>query len=145
MAMKYWMLKLIYYPWHWTRLSWQFIELQCQVSHFVCDVMSLHWHDLCVSVYVCVSLQALCLMAVMCFEVIVDPLLICHWIFWVSLPSTEDWLLVGTKPGHLLLYRIKKDAGIKKINRMCDAVYLQAVSTYWVLLTGENQFWLCFI
>lgn len=23
----------------------------------------------------------------------------------------EDWLLVGTKPGHLLLYRIKKDAG----------------------------------
>lgn len=27
-----------------------------------------------------------------------------------SLP-TEDWLLVGTKPGHLLLYRIKKDAG----------------------------------
>lgn len=23
----------------------------------------------------------------------------------------ENWLLVGTKPGHLLLYRIKKDAG----------------------------------
>lgn len=23
----------------------------------------------------------------------------------------DDWLLVGTKPGHLLLYRIKKDAG----------------------------------
>ncbi|KAG7234576.1 hypothetical protein INR49_002205 [Caranx melampygus] len=25
--------------------------------------------------------------------------------------GSEDWLLVGTKPGHLLLYRIKKDAG----------------------------------
>lgn len=28
----------------------------------------------------------------------------------VCVPS-EDGLLVGTKPGHLLLYRIKKDAG----------------------------------
>ncbi|XP_061598896.1 vam6/Vps39-like protein [Cololabis saira] len=27
------------------------------------------------------------------------------------LAAWEDWLLVGTKPGHLLLYRIKKDAG----------------------------------
>uniref|UniRef100_A0A8C6L4Q0 VPS39 subunit of HOPS complex n=1 Tax=Nothobranchius furzeri TaxID=105023 RepID=A0A8C6L4Q0_NOTFU len=27
------------------------------------------------------------------------------------LAGWEDWLLVGTKPGHLLLYRIKKDAG----------------------------------
>ncbi|KAK5609209.1 Vam6/Vps39-like protein [Crenichthys baileyi] len=27
---------------------------------------------------------------------------------------TEDWLLVGTKPGHLLLYRIKKDAGTNR-------------------------------
>lgn len=24
---------------------------------------------------------------------------------------SDDWLLVGTKPGHLLLYRIQKDAG----------------------------------
>lgn len=24
----------------------------------------------------------------------------------------DDWLLVGTKPGHLLLYRIKKDPGL---------------------------------
>lgn len=36
---------------------------------------------------------------------------------WVLLP-TEDWLLVGTKPGHLLLYRIKKDAG-RKCPRRC--------------------------
>ncbi|XP_067335034.1 vam6/Vps39-like protein isoform X4 [Channa argus] len=27
------------------------------------------------------------------------------------LAAWEDWLLVGTKPGHLLLYQIKKDAG----------------------------------
>uniref|UniRef100_A0AAQ5ZVP4 CNH domain-containing protein n=1 Tax=Amphiprion ocellaris TaxID=80972 RepID=A0AAQ5ZVP4_AMPOC len=27
------------------------------------------------------------------------------------LAAWEDWLLVGTKPGHLLLYRIKKDPG----------------------------------
>uniref|UniRef100_A0A8C1FCK6 VPS39 subunit of HOPS complex n=1 Tax=Cyprinus carpio carpio TaxID=630221 RepID=A0A8C1FCK6_CYPCA len=27
------------------------------------------------------------------------------------LAAWDDWLLVGTKPGHLLLYRIKKDAG----------------------------------
>lgn len=33
--------------------------------------------------------------------------------FLIFSPSflSDDWLLVGTKPGHLLLYRIKKDAG----------------------------------
>lgn len=30
------------------------------------------------------------------------------------LAAWEDWLLVGTKPGHLLLYRIKKDAGTNR-------------------------------
>uniref|UniRef100_A0A8C5DMU3 CNH domain-containing protein n=1 Tax=Gouania willdenowi TaxID=441366 RepID=A0A8C5DMU3_GOUWI len=30
------------------------------------------------------------------------------------LAAWEDWLLVGTKPGHLLLYQIKKDAGMRK-------------------------------
>uniref|UniRef100_A0A4W4E9Y6 CNH domain-containing protein n=1 Tax=Electrophorus electricus TaxID=8005 RepID=A0A4W4E9Y6_ELEEL len=30
------------------------------------------------------------------------------------LSAWEDWLLVGTKPGHLLLYRIKKDAGTNR-------------------------------
>lgn len=37
---------------------------------------------------------------------------------------TEDWLLVGTKPGHLLLYRIKKDAGKRSdsatMRQMCQ-------------------------
>lgn len=28
-----------------------------------------------------------------------------------SLLLLEEWLLVGTKQGHLLLYRIKKDVG----------------------------------
>jgi len=27
------------------------------------------------------------------------------------LAAWEEWLLVGTKQGHLLLYRIRKDAG----------------------------------
>uniref|UniRef100_A0A4W5JI69 CNH domain-containing protein n=1 Tax=Hucho hucho TaxID=62062 RepID=A0A4W5JI69_9TELE len=31
-----------------------------------------------------------------------------------SLAGWFDWLLVGTKPGHLLLYRIKKDAGTNR-------------------------------
>ncbi|KAI2654714.1 Vam6/Vps39-like protein [Labeo rohita] len=30
------------------------------------------------------------------------------------LAAWDDWLLVGTKPGHLLLYRIKKDAGTNR-------------------------------
>uniref|UniRef100_A0AAY4AFE2 CNH domain-containing protein n=1 Tax=Denticeps clupeoides TaxID=299321 RepID=A0AAY4AFE2_9TELE len=30
------------------------------------------------------------------------------------LAAWEDWLLVGTKPGHLLLYQIKKDAGTNR-------------------------------
>ncbi|XP_037342949.1 vam6/Vps39-like protein [Pungitius pungitius] len=30
------------------------------------------------------------------------------------LAAWEEWLLVGTKPGHLLLYRIKKDAGTNR-------------------------------
>uniref|UniRef100_A0A673LX09 Vam6/Vps39-like protein n=1 Tax=Sinocyclocheilus rhinocerous TaxID=307959 RepID=A0A673LX09_9TELE len=30
------------------------------------------------------------------------------------LATWDDWLLVGTKPGHLLLYRIKKDAGTNR-------------------------------
>uniref|UniRef100_A0A3B4XF50 VPS39 subunit of HOPS complex n=1 Tax=Seriola lalandi dorsalis TaxID=1841481 RepID=A0A3B4XF50_SERLL len=30
------------------------------------------------------------------------------------LAAWEDWLLVGTKPGHLLLYRIKKDPGTNR-------------------------------
>lgn len=30
------------------------------------------------------------------------------------LAAWEDWLLVGTKPGHLLLYRIKRDAGTNR-------------------------------
>ncbi|XP_042598839.1 vam6/Vps39-like protein isoform X2 [Cyprinus carpio] len=29
-------------------------------------------------------------------------------------PTWDDWLLVGTKPGHLLLYGIKKDAGTNR-------------------------------
>lgn len=34
----------------------------------------------------------------------------------------EEWLLVGTKQGHLLLYRIKKDIG-KLILRMAQKVH----------------------
>uniref|UniRef100_A0A673FKH1 Vam6/Vps39-like protein n=1 Tax=Sinocyclocheilus rhinocerous TaxID=307959 RepID=A0A673FKH1_9TELE len=30
------------------------------------------------------------------------------------LATWDDWLLVGTKPGHLLLYRVKKDAGTNR-------------------------------
>uniref|UniRef100_A0A3Q1JDJ5 CNH domain-containing protein n=1 Tax=Anabas testudineus TaxID=64144 RepID=A0A3Q1JDJ5_ANATE len=32
------------------------------------------------------------------------------------LAAWEDWLLVGTKPGHLLLYQIKKDPGKSKVS-----------------------------
>lgn len=38
-----------------------------------------------------------------------------------SLLLLEEWLLVGTKQGHLLLYRIKKDIG-KLIVRMTQEV-----------------------
>lgn len=38
-----------------------------------------------------------------------------------SLLLLEEWLLVGTKQGHLLLYRIKKDIG-KLIVRMTQGV-----------------------
>ena len=41
----------------------------------------------------------------------------------VFLPS-EDWLLVGTKPGHLLLYRIKKDAGKTWMRSVCVYVFV---------------------
>lgn len=42
----------------------------------------------------------------------------------------EEWLLVGTKQGHLLLYRIKKDIG-KLILRMAlkvDVVFIFCAS-----------------
>lgn len=40
----------------------------------------------------------------------------------------EEWLLVGTKQGHLLLYRIKKDIG-KLILRMAQKVdYVVVIS-----------------
>ncbi|XP_060790315.1 vam6/Vps39-like protein isoform X2 [Neoarius graeffei] len=37
-----------------------------------------------------------------------------------SYTATEDWLLVGTKPGHLLLYRIKKDAGTNRFEVLLE-------------------------
>ncbi len=64
---------------------------------------------------------------------------------WVYLP-TEDWLLVGTKPGHLLLYRIKKDAGRKSsIDVWCNwfLVYLRTFSTYYCLL--QIKVWVIFV
>ncbi|XP_060790314.1 vam6/Vps39-like protein isoform X1 [Neoarius graeffei] len=36
------------------------------------------------------------------------------------LAAWEDWLLVGTKPGHLLLYRIKKDAGTNRFEVLLE-------------------------
>uniref|UniRef100_A0A7N6B584 CNH domain-containing protein n=1 Tax=Anabas testudineus TaxID=64144 RepID=A0A7N6B584_ANATE len=37
------------------------------------------------------------------------------------LAAWEDWLLVGTKPGHLLLYQIKKDPGKSKVSGIWNA------------------------
>lgn len=63
---------------------------------------------------------------------------------WIFLP-TEDWLLVGTKPGHLLLYRIKKDAGRKsQTDVWCNwfLVYLRTFSTYCCLI--QIKVWVIF-
>uniref|UniRef100_A0AAZ3RG31 CNH domain-containing protein n=1 Tax=Oncorhynchus tshawytscha TaxID=74940 RepID=A0AAZ3RG31_ONCTS len=39
------------------------------------------------------------------------------------LAAWEDWLLVGTKPGHLLLYRIKNNAGTNRFESVIVKVY----------------------
>lgn len=55
-----------------------------------------------------------------------------------SLLLLEEWLLVGTKQGHLLLYRIKKDVG-KLIVRMTQEVdyitFISFMSDVVVILT----------
>uniref|UniRef100_A0A8C7CW28 VPS39 subunit of HOPS complex n=1 Tax=Oncorhynchus kisutch TaxID=8019 RepID=A0A8C7CW28_ONCKI len=40
------------------------------------------------------------------------------------LAAWEDWLLVGTKPGHLLLYRIKNNAGTNRFESVIVKVYV---------------------
>lgn len=41
---------------------------------------------------------------------------------------TEDWLLVGTKPGHLLLYRIKKDPGKENQRGVVPCVFVDLLN-----------------
>uniref|UniRef100_A0A3P8N7W4 CNH domain-containing protein n=1 Tax=Astatotilapia calliptera TaxID=8154 RepID=A0A3P8N7W4_ASTCA len=52
------------------------------------------------------------------------------------LAAWEDWLLVGTKPGHLLLYRIKKDAGKETEG---DVIHLEAGNRFEVTLEKSNK------
>uniref|UniRef100_A0A8C9ZW70 VPS39 subunit of HOPS complex n=1 Tax=Sander lucioperca TaxID=283035 RepID=A0A8C9ZW70_SANLU len=55
------------------------------------------------------------------------------------LAAWEDWLLVGTKPGHLLLYRIKKDAGTNRFEVTLEksnknfSKKIQQVDTYYMM------------
>lgn len=42
--------------------------------------------------------------------------------------SVEEWLLVGTKQGHLLLYRIKKDIGKLILRRIQKVGYIIFIS-----------------
>uniref|UniRef100_A0AAZ3P8U4 Vam6/Vps39-like protein n=1 Tax=Oncorhynchus tshawytscha TaxID=74940 RepID=A0AAZ3P8U4_ONCTS len=70
------------------------------------------------------------------------------------LAAWEDWLLVGTKPGHLLLYRIKNNAGtnrfevtLEKSNKNFSKKIQQlfVVSQYKILQSpsGEAQLRMC--
>lgn len=61
-------------------------------------------------------------------------------------PPAEDWLLVGTKPGHLLLYRIKKDAGVVDRQTVClgfpleDFIVFNQHLFFFVVKLGTNRF-----
>lgn len=58
----------------------------------------------------------------------------------------DDWLLVGTKPGHLLQYMIKKDAGAEflfaAVHIFCIDYLLELllVSLIIYFITGTNRF-----
>lgn len=53
---------------------------------------------------------------------------------------SDDWLLVGTKPGHLLLYRIKKDAGGKGYLTLNGYWFGIVNACVYLYLTGTNRF-----
>lgn len=53
---------------------------------------------------------------------------------------SDDWLLVGTKPGHLLLYRIKKDAGRKGSLTLVGYWFGIVNARVNLYLTGTNRF-----
>lgn len=53
---------------------------------------------------------------------------------------SDDWLLVGTKPGHLLLYRIKKDAGRKGYLPLIGYWFGIVNACVYFYLTGTNRF-----
>lgn len=71
------------------------------------------------------------------------------WCFLSAASLSDDWLLVGTKPGHLLLYRIKKDAGRKGslsligywpgIINTCVNLYLTGTNRFEVTLEKSNK------